>query len=82
MQLWKDYKVQIILMLLAILRIFAYFYPGYARDILFVLLQGILVITVIGLLLYNRNHDMHQKLYEGGTYGNNFTSKKHRKVFW
>ena len=63
MKLWKDYKVQVVLVILAFLRIFAYFYPGYAQDMIFVVLQGMLVIIVICLLLNHRKQQMHQKLY-------------------
>ena len=47
MKLWKDYKIQLLLMLLAFSQLFAYFYPGYAKGTSFILLQASLTVAVI-----------------------------------
>lgn len=63
MNLWKHYKVQFLLMILAVLQIFAYFYPGYAKGISFQFLQALLVILIICILFVSRNQYLNQKLH-------------------
>lgn len=63
MKIWNKYKVQMLLLMLAILQGFAYFYPGYVKGITLPLLQGLLIIIVICLLYNNRKRFIHRKLY-------------------
>lgn len=63
MKLWKDYKIQLLLMLLAFSQLFAYFYPGYAKGTSFILLQALLTVAVIWLLIMEKNHGIHRRLH-------------------
>lgn len=63
MKRWKDHKIQLLLMLFAISEVFAYFYPGYANDIPFALLQMTLAITIIWMLIMEDNHETHRRLH-------------------